>query len=868
MARLRIETAPEITVYDEAFVIKAATGATAPLLQLKDSSGSVVGNITTDGTLNVVSVSASNAGTGSSALVTRSYVDTLFAGLNWHDPVAVATTTALSAVYVNGTDGVGATLTASANAALAVDGGAPAVGVSVLVKNQADAKQNGIYTVTNAGSAGTKWVLTRREDSDNSPAGEVQKGDATFVVGGSTNINCGFILSGTPSGANDNIVFGTDSLVYSQFTGTGSFTAGNGLTISENAVNVVTADSGRIVVNADSIDLGNVTVTSNSGASATTFLKNVTVDAYGRVTNKETGDVNFAGYLTTSTAASTYAPLASPALSGAPTAPTANAADNSTKIATTNYADRSADAAAGLVNTYVGSNFINKSLADAKGDIIVASADNTFGRLAVGTNGQALRANSSAASGVEWFTLAETLGLTDLSDVTITSASNNQFLKYNGSAWVNATVAEINGLTDLSDVIITTPSSKHALLYNGSAWVNETIDLGTDTNGNYMIDVSAGTGLSVSHTQGEGSTATLSINTAVTADLTTAQTMSNKTMASPVWTTQATTTSTSFNLINTTATTVNFAGAATTLAIGSSSGNTALYGNVTVGGDLTVNGTNTIINANTLVITDKNIELANVVTQTNTTASGGGLLLHGATDKTIYWQNSSLAWTSSEDWDLASGKVYKINNSTVLTSTQVLGKSVPTGTIVGTSDTQVLSNKSFTGGVTHNGATSGTTLLKASDVAGSTTITLPATTGTVVTTGDTGTVTSTMIADATIVNADISATAAIDQGKIADTVLNQQTASYTLVLGDKNKLVEISNASATTLTIPADNTVNMSTGASIIVMQTGAGQITLTPASGVTINGTPGLKLRTTWSSATLIKRAANTWVALGDLSA
>ena len=458
--------------------------------------------------------------------------------------------------------------------------------------------------------------------------------------------------------------------------------------------------------------------------------------------------------------------------------------------------------------------------------------------------------------------------MNDLSDVTITSASNNQFLKYNGSAWVNATVAEINGLTDLSDVTITTPSSKHALLYNGSAWVNETIDLGTDTNGNYMIDVSAGTGLSVSHTQGEGSTATLSINTAVTADLTTSQTMSNKTMASPIWTTQATTTSTSFNLINTTATTVNFAGAATTLAIGSSSGNTALYGNVTVGGDLTVNGSNTIINANTLVVTDKNIELANVVTQTNTTASGGGLLLHGATDKTIYWQNSSLAWTSSEDWDLASGKVYKINNSTVLTSTQVLGKSVPTGTIVGTSDTQVLSNKSFTGGVTYNGATSGTTLLKASDVAGSTTVTLPATTGTVVTTGDTGTVTSTMIADATIVNADIAAAAAIDQSKIADTVLNQQTASYTLVLGDKNKLVEISNASATTLTIPADNTVNMSTGASIIVMQTGAGQITLTPASGVTINGTPGLKLRTTWSSATLIKRAANTWVALGDLSA
>lgn len=49
MARLRIETAPEITVFDEAFVIKAATGATAPLIELKNSSGTVVGNIAVDG---------------------------------------------------------------------------------------------------------------------------------------------------------------------------------------------------------------------------------------------------------------------------------------------------------------------------------------------------------------------------------------------------------------------------------------------------------------------------------------------------------------------------------------------------------------------------------------------------------------------------------------------------------------------------------------------------------------------------------------------------------------------------------------------------------------------------------------------------
>ena len=97
---------------------------------------------------------------------------------------------------------------------------------------------------------------------------------------------------------------------------------------------------------------------------------------------------------------------------------------------------------------------------------------------------------------------------------------------------------------------------------------------------------------------------------------------------------------------------------------------------------------------------------------------------------------------------------------------------------------------------------------------------------------------------------------------------NQQTASYTLVRADRSKLVEINSASATTLTVPADNSVNFPVGTEVRVLQTGAGQITLTAAAGVTINATPGLKLRAQWSSANLVKRAANTWVALGDLSA
>ena len=95
-----------------------------------------------------------------------------------------------------------------------------------------------------------------------------------------------------------------------------------------------------------------------------------------------------------------------------------------------------------------------------------------------------------------------------------------------------------------------------------------------------------------------------------------------------------------------------------------------------------------------------------------------------------------------------------------------------------------------------------------------------------------------------------------------------QIFSYTLALTDDGKVVEMSNASANTLTVPPNSSVAFPVGTQIVILQTDAGQTTLTQGAGVTINATPGLKLRTTWSSATLIKRATDTWVAIGDLAA
>jgi len=98
---------------------------------------------------------------------------------------------------------------------------------------------------------------------------------------------------------------------------------------------------------------------------------------------------------------------------------------------------------------------------------------------------------------------------------------------------------------------------------------------------------------------------------------------------------------------------------------------------------------------------------------------------------------------------------------------------------------------------------------------------------------------------------------------------NAKTASYTLVLSDQSKIIEINNAGANTLTIPTNATEAFPIGTYFLFIQTGAGQTTITPADGtVIINGTPGLKTRAQWSSATIIKRATNTWAVVGDLTA
>jgi hypothetical protein len=107
------------------------------------------------------------------------------------------------------------------------------------------------------------------------------------------------------------------------------------------------------------------------------------------------------------------------------------------------------------------------------------------------------------------------------------------------------------------------------------------------------------------------------------------------------------------------------------------------------------------------------------------------------------------------------------------------------------------------------------------------------------------------------------------EGVPSRTPIIQKTAAYTLSsLTERDNLIEVSSASAVAVTIPEDSTVNYPVGTSIDILQSGTGQVSIAGAGGVTVNATPGLKLRTQWSSASLLKRAANTWIVMGDLSA
>ena len=163
---------------------------------------------------------------------TKQYVDNVSAGLVVKPAVQTSTTSALAATYANGTSGVGATLTASSNGVLTNIGGYSSlvVGSRILVKDQADQTQNGIYTITSLGAVGAPYVLTRAPEFDNTPVGEMLAGDFTYVQFGTLG---GTQWSLTTPGT---ITVGTSNISWTQLSGAGVITGGTGISVAGNVV--------------------------------------------------------------------------------------------------------------------------------------------------------------------------------------------------------------------------------------------------------------------------------------------------------------------------------------------------------------------------------------------------------------------------------------------------------------------------------------------------------------------------------------------------------------------------------------------------------------------------------------------------------
>jgi hypothetical protein len=399
--------------------------------------------------------------TESADAATKQYVDNTASGIVAKPQVLGATTANIDATYNNGTAGVGATLTHNTNGVFPAEAGGAtgwAVGKGILVKNQTNKAHNGRYFVSNMGSVSTPYVLTRCSFCDE--ASEIP--GAYIYVQAGTNAGTGWIqVVADPA----TFVVGTDNIDVYQFSGSGTYTAGTGLTLTGNEYSIntsVTADLSTaqtltnktltspkinedVAVTATATELNvldgitsttaelnildGVTsttaelnildgVTSTAaelnildGATLTTtelnYVDGVTSDIQTQLNGKSA-----TGHTHTSTDVTDFTEAAQDAIGNSiGTGLSYNDTTGAVSVDTTTIQARVADVSdteIGYLNGVTSAiqtqldGKVDESLFDTKGDILVASADNTPVKLAAGTNGYLLTANSSATNGIEW----------------------------------------------------------------------------------------------------------------------------------------------------------------------------------------------------------------------------------------------------------------------------------------------------------------------------------------------------------------------------------------------------------------------------------------------------------------------------------
>jgi hypothetical protein len=264
------------------------------LSSLTTTGNVAAGNLTTTGILSVTGTGVSSiagnldmtsnniinlaAPVNASDAATKQYVDDVAQGLNVHDSCAAATPDTLANItsgtitYNNGTAGVGAYLTTSGTFNL-IDGvNVQTAGTRILVKNEANAVLNGIYTYTNT------TAITRAVDFDSIP--EVEAGDFTFITGGTLYDNTGWVQTESPTG----IGTAGNNISFTQFSGAGTYNAGTGLTLTGSTFSV----------NASQTQITSVGTLTSLGVSGTITAANITANT-GVFTGNGSGLTALAG---------------------------------------------------------------------------------------------------------------------------------------------------------------------------------------------------------------------------------------------------------------------------------------------------------------------------------------------------------------------------------------------------------------------------------------------------------------------------------------------------------------------------------------------------------------------------------------------
>jgi hypothetical protein len=394
-------------------------------------------------TAGTISANAANA----TDITNKTYVDGLFStGITYHSPVRVEspnTAGNLNATYnqPGGAGvGVGATLTnAGTQAALVIDGITMVVADRVLIYNQTNAFENGVYTVTNVGSISTNWVLTRATDADTYGVGNPNKlgqGDAFFVTSGNTGAGETYICNTVGT-----ITFGTTNITFAQISSVQVYSAGTGLNLTNLAFSIantaVTAAQygndgavGQFTVNAQGqlTNAANVSINASSISVGTLANGRTTADSANGASTIVLRDANGsfnANVITATTVNATSGNFTN--ITGNAVALTAINASNITSGTLDNArtTGNTANSASTIVlrdaNGSFGSNVISASLFSGDGSAINAiNASN----ISSGTIANA-RTTAASANGAATIVLRDSSGSFDANTVNAVSLIGN-----------------------------------------------------------------------------------------------------------------------------------------------------------------------------------------------------------------------------------------------------------------------------------------------------------------------------------------------------------------------------------------------------------------------------------------------------------